>query len=90
MAIRALFFGLITSTLLLACPSAAEVPDHLWSLRAGDGDRDAPQDIALDSNGNIIVSRPFVSSIDFGGGPLTSAGTFEIFLAKFDESGSHL
>src|SRR3989442_13362586 len=32
----------------------------------------------------------FQSTLDFGGGPLTSAGSLDTFLAKFNPSGAHL
>jgi hypothetical protein len=63
---------------------------HLWSQRfggAGDGIGEA---IAIDSVGNVLVTGSFSGVVDFGGGPLTSAGGTDIFVAKFDPNGAHL
>lgn len=64
--------------------------DHVWSQRFGDGGFQAGHCVAADSDGNVIITGPFNSSVDFGGGTMTSAGSFDIFLAKFDPSGNHL
>jgi len=63
---------------------------HVWSARYGDADYDAVRDIAVDSDGNVIVVGNFQGTINLGGGPLYSAGSFDIFLAKFDAAGNHL
>lgn len=64
---------------------------HLWSKRFGDA---APHqrtfDIASDEWGNVIVSGSFDGTVDFGGGPLTSAGAGDIFVVKFGADGNHL
>ena len=46
--------------------------------------------LAVDASGDVIVTGRFKSTVDFGGGPLTSAGSFDVFLAKFDPSGGHV
>ena len=63
---------------------------HLWSERFGGIAFDRVIELALDGSGNIIMTGPFAVSVDFGGGPLTSAGSFDMFLAKFDPNGAHL
>jgi len=63
---------------------------HLWSKRFGDGSAQLANSIALDPAGNILVAGEFAGSLDLGGGALTSAGSHDIFLAKFSPSGAHL
>jgi uncharacterized protein (AIM24 family) len=63
---------------------------HLWSQRFGDGSCQNGYSVALDSSGNVVMTGKFYGTVDFGGGPLTSAGDHNIFLAKFDASGTHL
>jgi hypothetical protein len=65
---------------------------HLWSKRFGDTGFDLGQAVAVDGSGDVVVTGPFEGTVDFGGGPLTSAGGFaDIFIAKFSGvDGSHL
>jgi len=38
----------------------------------------------------VVITGYIWGTVDFGGGPLTSAGGFDIFIAKFDTNGQHL
>ena len=68
---------------------------HLWSRRFGSPtitdsfEREAGLGVAVDSSGNIAVTGRFYQTIDFGGGPLISAGAPDIFLVKFSGAGAH-
>jgi hypothetical protein len=46
--------------------------------------------VAADPAGEIVVTGSFNDSLDLGGGPLTSAGPRDVFLARFDASGGAL
>jgi hypothetical protein len=63
---------------------------HLWSQRFGGTDSDAGTGVAFDRTGNILLTGQFHFTADFGGGPLTSAGAADVFIAKFDASGNHV
>ena len=63
---------------------------HLWSKRFGGGSYDSAQAVAMDRSGNVLVAGSFEKTVDFGGGPLTSTGTPDIFLAKYDANGTHV
>jgi hypothetical protein len=63
---------------------------HLWSKNFGDADDQAAQSVAVDSMGNVLVTGYFGGTVDFGGGPLTSAGGVDLFIAKLDPNGAHL
>ena len=65
---------------------------HLWSQRFGapGGNGDFGFGVAVDPSGNVVVTGLFENTVDFGGGPLVSAGGSDIFLAKFDAAGNHL
>jgi hypothetical protein len=64
--------------------------NHIWSQRFGDSDYQGSESVAVDSSGNIILTGRFKGTVNFGGDVLTSAGSFDIFVAKFDPSGNHL
>jgi hypothetical protein len=66
---------------------------HLWSKRFGDANDqqgNTNESVAIDSMGNVFIAGRFQGTMDFGGGPLTSAGSVDAFLAKFDRDGKHL
>ena len=44
----------------------------------------------VDGSGNVLVTGTFEGTVDFGGGPLTSTGVSDIFLAKYDPNGNHI
>ena len=43
--------------------------------------------VAVDGHGNVLVTGKFGGSVDFGTGPLTSAGASSIFVAKYSAAG---
>jgi hypothetical protein len=62
---------------------------HVWSKRFGDGDTQNGQAIALDSKGAIYITGEVYGSVDFGDGKvLTSKGSSDAFVAKFDPNGT--
>jgi hypothetical protein len=64
--------------------------NHLWSKSFGNAaSAQAAEAVAVDSSGDIVVTGSFTGAIDFGGGPLTSAGPSDIFIAKLTASGAH-
>jgi hypothetical protein len=61
----------------------------LWAKRFGDANAQTVSGIGLDGSGNILMAGAFKGSLDFGGGPLESAGADDIFVVKLDPSGNH-
>src|SRR5438067_1396924 len=43
--------------------------------------------VAVDGNGNVLVTGKLSGTVDFGTGPLTSAGADDVFLAKYTAAG---
>ena len=62
---------------------------HLWSQRYGDADYQNAYNVAVAPGGDIVVAGSFSSTIDLGGGPLTTSMGPDIFVARFDGDGAH-
>ncbi len=63
---------------------------HLWSKRFGASSDDAGYAVAVDSDGNVVLTGCFGGTVDFGGGPITSSATINLFVAKYTPEGTHL
>jgi hypothetical protein len=59
-----------------------------WVRRFGGTAGEVGQTVAVDGTGNIVVAAYFQGSVDFGGGTLTSAGGFDLVIAKYTAAGS--
>ncbi|KYF92935.1 hypothetical protein BE18_24915 [Sorangium cellulosum] len=65
------------------CPRLAP-----WARAYGGPGEQGATSIVSDAWGNYYVSGVFNGTVDFGAGPLTSAGGSDVFLLKLDPSGS--
>jgi PKD repeat protein len=71
--------------------SASGAP--LWStsfLLQATWDMAHPNAIAVDTSGNVVVTGDFSGTVDFGGGPLSSSGSSDIFVVKYSSTGAYL
>jgi len=64
--------------------------DYIWSQSFGGGGLERSRAMAIDAWGNVVVTGFFQQTVDFGGGPLTSAGSGDIFVVKYDSNGNHV
>jgi hypothetical protein len=62
----------------------------LWTLPFGNGEAQEARGVAVDGAGNVIVVGSFMGTVDFGGGPLSSAGGYDVFVLKLDPAGKHV
>ena len=63
----------------------------LWARQAGGSASDEARAIAVDASGNSYVTGLFTSpSATFGGITLTNHGSFDVFVAKYDNTGNVL
>ena len=63
---------------------------HRWSKIIGGIGGDYGKSVAIDDNGDVVLGGYFEGSVDFGGGSLTSAGSFDIYLVKYSAAGQHI
>jgi len=86
------FLLVLGTCLAIGCSDNGTGPDnnpppstgkHLWSKGFGDENYQGAGAVAVDASGNAMVTGYFDGTVDFGGGALTSAGSFDIFVAKF-------
>jgi hypothetical protein len=87
----------ITKFLTLALVSLSQVINaqtYEWVKTFGGTNADYGQSIAIDGSGNIYTTGMFRGTVDFDPGAatfnLTSIGTDDIFVSKFDASGNFL
>jgi TolB-like protein len=71
-------------------PPPSKELTHSWSDRFGDNQEQCGRAVAVDASGNIIVVGYMWGTVDFGGGPRTSAHAEDIFVAKFGPDGTHI
>jgi hypothetical protein len=77
-----------SSDVFVACYSNGGL--HQWSRRFGGIISDEATSIGADAWDNVAVMGQFQNTMDAGGGPLTSAGNYDIFLVKYTAGGGHL
>ena len=53
---------------------------QLWSRRFGGPANESGKAVAIDGSGNVVTTGWFAATVDFGGGPLTSAGGSDVFV----------
>ena len=65
--------------------------NHLWSKSFSvTGNETVVKGLEVDPAGHIVLFGQFDSSVNFGGGPLTSLGSLDLFLARFASNGDHM
>ena len=65
-----------------------DVPSVSWATSIGGTNSDYGYGIATDSSGNVYVIGKYSGSFTIGSTTLTSAGSNDVFVAKYDTSGT--
>ncbi len=63
---------------------------YSWAVRAGGIETDRPTAIKADAIGNSYLTGYFYGTAQFGTHAITSAGTQDVFIAKYDSAGTCL
>ena len=72
------------------CTNCPDPGTAHWSRLIAGARSEGVNALAVDSADNVFMAGDFTEDIDPGGGSLTSADYFDIFLAKTDKDGNHL
>lgn len=68
--------------------------NFIWGKQIGGTGIDNVTGLAIDSFSNLYITGGFQNTVDFDPGPavnsLTSAGNYDVFVAKYDSTGSYL
>ncbi|WP_437499024.1 hypothetical protein [Sorangium sp. So ce1099] len=62
----------------------------LWARSFGGDGTDMGVGIATDASGDVLVTGTFWNTVDFGAGPLVSAGKADVFVLRLDANGTTL
>jgi hypothetical protein len=60
----------------------------LWAQRYGDPAEQFGWFVTFDATGDVVLGADFQGAVDVGKGPLTSAGMYDVLVAKLDPSGT--
>ena len=82
------FLYTLATGLLLLIGMNAHASEFVWAESAGGSSFDSGNGIALDGDGNSYVTGVFQETTSFGGTPLTSNGSGDMFIAKYDPDGT--
>ncbi|MBS4036116.1 MAG: choice-of-anchor D domain-containing protein [Ignavibacterium sp.] len=63
-------------------------PDFLWINGYGSADYETSEDVAIDNQGNIIITGTFSDDLIFGSTILIPQGYSDTYIAKFDPDGN--
>jgi hypothetical protein len=61
-----------------------------WDHAFGGASDQRGQAVAAGPDGGVVIAGTFSGSVNFGGGPLTSAGYANVYIAKLDATGTHV
>ena len=79
--------GVLSETFVAKYDTAG---NHMWSRHFDSNNDDRGQSVAVDKAGNVIVTGMFKGTVNFGGGPITSVGTWDTYVAKLNSMGVHI
>lgn len=70
-------------------PDANQLPISDWVTRHGGPGDDSGDAVAVSPNGDIIMVGTFMNTITLGGPPISSAGSKDVWVARYSADGSY-
>src|SRR4051812_39578010 len=67
--------------------SYSQIPDYDWARNGVDEADELGYSITVDDNDNVYVTGAFKDTFILGNETLVSAGDYDIFIAKYDNTG---
>jgi hypothetical protein len=68
----------------------ADIPEWIWAVQGGGVNYNSGREIVTDEQGNIYVTGFYQGTGTFGDQSVTSAGSFDAFVVKYDHAGNAL
>jgi len=62
---------------------------HQWTTTFGGTSAEYGRRVAVDGSGNVYATGVFNSTVDFGAGNVTPAGSADVFVTKLNAAGAH-
>jgi hypothetical protein len=72
------------------CNFGVGCSEAVWGKVFGDVSFQWVREVAFDADGNLYAVGEFSGTLDFGGDPLISGGSDDVFVVKLDPSGNHV
>jgi hypothetical protein len=63
---------------------------HSWSKNFGSTFGEGVGGVAVDGGGNVILTGAILGSVNFGGGPVGTNGTYDVYVVKLTADGAHV
>ena len=79
--------GLLAATGLNSASAQQPIPVVKWSLAAGGSQHDKTRGMAVDPEGNVLMTGEFTAQATFGEHVVQSVGSMDCFVAKVDPNG---
>lgn len=79
-----------TGLIIVGASSTTNPPPHsgLWANAYGSTGTDYGQSVVTDASSNIFMCGVFSGTVNFGGTSKTSAGGYDVFVAKYNSAGA--
>ncbi len=85
---KKIYFTLFLSAILISFNTSVYAQSWQWAKKAGGTQADQSESVAVDHMGHVYIVGKFYGTASFGSNSITSSGSRDIFLAKYDSLGN--